>query len=1055
MDSVGDGEYGDYWEYFPHRGLLRRHHVNPRQELFGHLPSSRGPWEVAPVEKERLLVRRRTTILTLNQISDVFHIHDGWNFDQPEDQRRPTVCDEPWVGFTDFALPGGEPLEFLPPFDPHSMLSEPGSDDEAGEDDQDEDDGEGPSTGGSTTPQTSQEAEAPQSIEDDDRGSWLTCGTTMCGPGGAGQGREGSPSSSERSDEKVEPRPSLKVFLHRRDGRGDGEEREDRRRERSRSRDDEDVRPEAEQSRDEVPSSEDAGGRASSSRGDGGVGIGSAERTRRNVETADLEDSIPPDDMVHVPAEWVEGIGDSIEDLLDAERLPEENQRRRAQRNDVVRRALQRLGVLQENDRREREGDDHREREGDDRREREGDDRREREGGEVPYNPNYMDEIMAAERDEMEESLEDLIRRGLVSVETAERVRNTADIVSQGGRCPAATLEAVDLNPREGIARMDIVVRGPVQGHAAYHVMGQVRTDVSRCIHNNPDVEVVGGLPPHMVAQPEEVHRQTEEVEGPWNAEDGWDGSTVETMSPQEAQRIARQACLQFAEYQMFKRRAQHCRDKYVRTMARLGIEITEANEATNPLIQSQALRQEEQEWESQVEDLEEESNVTWDPEVDRQEHEGGGAPRGSGRPSMRKMRIQEASDSRTKSSPGGRSSFSTTRATTGLIGWGVVACLTDPVMGQPEEDPGGQGLFWMMSAAMVFSYTVIVVILSGFCFWWWNRETRQWNYARDGDDSVPDRLWRWTEADGAAGGIWDGISGEWIPYDQGSGSSGSGQPTESEGESAGGFPPPFGRGAHLQRQYVFRPGQGRTREPPPLNPNVEQRPRRMSMPTPRFGMQSQVPSEPSSEAYQASESEMSGSFDEQGRFHVRQRRSERTTDETGGTMPSTTASTLEGGGGATSLPSSSSGQSGSTFLRGSSSMPMSSTIQEEPEVEDTVGGEGEVTLEHPIQQGGPPQENVSQSRPSDTSMALAAEFPEASFEVYYTQYGEVYHKRRNCGKLRCAKRILRSSNCPACANAPLGGERLLLDRTSYHLSGGPCNSSVVNILRPCAECGG
>ena len=375
--------------------------------------------------------------------------------------------------------------------------------------------------------------------------------------------------------------------------------------------------------------------------------------------------------------------------------------------------------------------------------------------------------------------------------------------------------------------------------------------------------------------------------------------------------------------------------------------------------------------------------------------------------------------------------------------------------MGQQEEDPGGQGLFWMMSAAMVFSYTVIVVILSGFCFWWWNRETRQWSYARDGDDSVPDRLWRWTEADGAAGGIWDGTSGEWIPYDQGSGSSGSGQPTESEGESAGGFPPPFGRGAHLQRQYVFRPGQGRTREPPPLNPNVEQRPRRMSMPTPRFGMQSQVPSEPSSEAYQASESEMSGSFDEQGRFHVRQRRSERTTDETGGTMPSTTASTLEGGGGATSLPSSSSGQSGSTFLRGSSSMPMSSTIQEEPEVEDTVGGEGEVTLEHPIQQGGPPQENVSQSRPSDASMALAAEFPEASFEVYYTQYGEVYHKRRNCGKLRCAKRILRSSNCPACANAPLGGERLLLDRTSYHLSGGPCNSSVVNILRPCAECGG
>ena len=511
MDSVGDEEYGDYWEYFPHRGLLRRHHVHPRQELFGHLPAAHGPWEVAPVEKERLLVRRRTTILTLNQISDVFHIHDGWNFDQPEDQRRPTICDEPWVGFTDFALPAVEPLEFLPPFDPHSMLSEPGSDDGDGDDGQEEDDDEGPSTGGSTTPQTSQEVEAPQSIEDDDRTSWLTCGTTMWRAvtgGEADQGQGRSPSSSEESDERLELRPSLKVFLHRRDGDGDGEEREDRRRERSRSRDDEDVRPEAEQSRDEVPSSENAGGQASSSREDGGAGIGSAERTRRNVETADLDASIPADDMVHVPAEWVAGIEDSIERLLDAERLPEENQRRRAQRNnDVVRRALHRLGVL-EGGSAERGPEAAREPSGT----RDGDDRRGGEGDEVPYNPNYMDEIMAAEREEMEESLEDLIQRGLVSVDTAERVRNTADIVSQGGRCPAATLEAVDLDPREGIARMDIVVRGPVSGHAAYHVMGRARTDVSRCIHNNPDVEVVGGLPPHM---------------------------TVEMMSTQEAQRLS------------------------------------------------------------------------------------------------------------------------------------------------------------------------------------------------------------------------------------------------------------------------------------------------------------------------------------------------------------------------------------------------------------------------------------------------------------------------------------------------------------------------------------
>ena len=254
--------------------------------------------------------------------------------------------------------------------------------------------------------------------------------------------------------------------------------------------------------------------------------------------------------MINVPAEWVEGMEDDIERLLDAERLPEENQRRRAQRNnDVVRRALQRLGVLQQGDRREREGG--REREGDDRREPEGGDRREREGGrgregddrleregegeEAPYNPNYIDEILAAERDEMEDSLEDLIRRGLLSVDTAERVRNTADAVTYGRRCPAATLEAVDLDPREGIARMDIVVRGAVDGHAAYHVFGRARADVSRCIYNNPEVEVVGGLPPHMApraAEPESPPRLPEESEAPWNAAEGeWDGSTVEVIA--------------------------------------------------------------------------------------------------------------------------------------------------------------------------------------------------------------------------------------------------------------------------------------------------------------------------------------------------------------------------------------------------------------------------------------------------------------------------------------------------------------------------------------------
>ena len=126
------------------------------------------------------------------------------------------------------------------------------------------------------------------------------------------------------------------------------------------------------------------------------------------MATSDLDSAIPPDDMIHVPAHWVEGMEDSIEQLLEAERLPEENQRRRAdeaQRRSVVRHALQRLGVpVRSPEEVEQRGS----RDGD-RRE---DDRGHGEPERGTSNPDYMDEILAAERDEMEESLDDYGRDG-------------------------------------------------------------------------------------------------------------------------------------------------------------------------------------------------------------------------------------------------------------------------------------------------------------------------------------------------------------------------------------------------------------------------------------------------------------------------------------------------------------------------------------------------------------------------------------------------------------------------------------------------------------------
>ena len=301
-------------------------------------------------------------------------------------------------------------------------------------------------------------------------------------------------------------------------------------------------------------------------------------------------------------------------------RIPLKNRRRREdeaqRRSNVVRRALQRLGVPVRNPGGEEPGG---EREDEGRRE-DGLGRGEPERGTM--NPNYVDEIMAAERDEMEESLSSLIQRGMITTELADQVRVTAEMASHGGRCPAAVLEAVDLDPTEGMARMDVVVRGPVSGFAGWHVRGVARRDVATCVHNNPEATRHDEIPPEPTAAGATREEEWPEEEPvPWEAAEGeWDGSTVEVMSASEAQSWTRRACLHFAEYQMFRRRMQNSRNNYVTAMARLGIEITEENEANNSIIQATPVEEEEreggqeQEWISDEEEAEEETEVSWDP---------------------------------------------------------------------------------------------------------------------------------------------------------------------------------------------------------------------------------------------------------------------------------------------------------------------------------------------------------------------------------------------------------------------------------------------------------
>ena len=196
MDRRQNPEFGDYWEYWGHRGLLRRHHTQERQELFGHAAEDEGAWREAPITRAALDARRRSTLIRVDQTGIIHCVHDSWVFREEEDQRRPTVCDTPWIGYTDFAAPGLEPLGFLPPYDPSSALSEPGSE-------EDWDILSQRSLESSTGSPRSDETDPPMEREDhDDRRTWLTCGSTMmawCGGQDLPEddsGDEGRPGSS-------------------------------------------------------------------------------------------------------------------------------------------------------------------------------------------------------------------------------------------------------------------------------------------------------------------------------------------------------------------------------------------------------------------------------------------------------------------------------------------------------------------------------------------------------------------------------------------------------------------------------------------------------------------------------------------------------------------------------------------------------------------------------------------------------------------------------------------------------------------------------------------
>ena len=146
-----------------------------------------------------------------------------------------------------------------------------------------------------------------------------------------------------------------------------------------------------------------------------------------------------------------------------------------------------------------------------------GDEEDEEPQGEEPVDEgegrNYIDDILEDEYRDLEVALEELVQRGTISGDQAQGLVQTVAEVSTDMRCPEVTLDAVDLDPTERVARMDVVVRGPaMMGEPAlHHVTGTARTEVSKCLNGNPESRRVRPTNPGVEEVGREEDAQQEE----------------------------------------------------------------------------------------------------------------------------------------------------------------------------------------------------------------------------------------------------------------------------------------------------------------------------------------------------------------------------------------------------------------------------------------------------------------------------------------------------------------------------------------------------------------
>ena len=348
---------------------------------------------------------------------------------------------------------------------------------------------------------------------------------------------------------------------------------------------------------------------------------------------------------------------------------------------------------------------------------------------------------------------------------------------------------------------------------------------------------------------------------------------------------------------------------------------------------------------------------------------------------------------------------------------WASLPCVLE---GQPQGEDVQE--LWSFGMVVMGLYTAVVILVTGVLMAWCYK-------GAGGQEAEEYRPWEW---DHEPAGIWDMNAGHWEPLEQEDHQSVSAQEEEEEEEESEDdrpppVPPAFGAMRNQQRRLIYRPGQGARRRAYFVNPAVAQRRRReqeeaAAVAAARRSSRQETPrrttAASSSSTLHGSESEVSGSFDDNGAFRIRKRNKMQEKEEVAEEIPEDPVETTE------AMTTEAAENQASSSLAGTASG---------AGLTDEIGG---------AQRDG--QRGDVESRGEELR------------QVFVTPSGVVYHTRRECGKLKSARKVTAYSACPNCSRCPLGGRNVSVDRQIYHLAGMQCvYASQFQPYRPCAECGG